>query len=60
MRNRKHRAVGLGNYLVRRCPRQMRGCAQVAGRSPYPQYDKIRLGIPSLLQDAFSRRTKMD
>ena len=40
-RNRKHRAVGVGNYLVRRCPWQVRGCAQVARRGPHSEHDKI-------------------
>ena len=39
--NRQYRAMGLGNYLVRRCPGQMRGCAQVAGRGPHSEHDKI-------------------
>ena len=52
--NRQYGAVGLGNYLVRRCPWQMRGCAQVAGCGPHTEHDKICLGVQSLLQYAIS------
>ena len=56
----KHRAMGVGNHLVRGCPRQMSGGAQVASRSPHSEDDDIGFGVQSCLQYAFSRRAKLD